>query len=171
LDFEWDEDKRQQVIRERGVDILYAAQIFEGDVLTRIDDRKDTVKYARFRSDWSKASASWWCIPCGVKACGWSLPGKEVAMTARNIRRASLDEIRRMRERGELHHDPAAPEGEDLGKDFWARATLEPPRKSRSVHLKLDPDVFEFFRSQSGGKGHLTKMQKVLKAYADAHRR
>jgi uncharacterized protein len=47
LDFEWDEDKRQQVIRERGVDILYAAQIFEGDVLTRIDDRKD---YGEIRS-------------------------------------------------------------------------------------------------------------------------
>ena len=39
--FEWDERKREQVIRERGVDLLYAAQIFEGEVLTRIDDRED----------------------------------------------------------------------------------------------------------------------------------
>lgn len=39
--FEWDQRKREQVIRERGVDLLYAAQIFEGDVLTRIDDRED----------------------------------------------------------------------------------------------------------------------------------
>ena len=37
----WDEEKRRKVIRERQVDILYAALIFEGDVLTRVDDRRD----------------------------------------------------------------------------------------------------------------------------------
>ncbi len=41
MEFEWDEKKRQQVIRERRVDILYAARIFEGETLTRIDDRQD----------------------------------------------------------------------------------------------------------------------------------
>jgi uncharacterized DUF497 family protein len=39
--FEWDENKRQQVIKERGVDMVYAALIFEGEVLTRVDDRED----------------------------------------------------------------------------------------------------------------------------------
>ena len=39
--FEWDENKRKEVIRKHRIDILYAAQIFEGDVLTRIDDRAD----------------------------------------------------------------------------------------------------------------------------------
>jgi len=29
----------------------------------------------------------------------------------------------------------------------------------------------DFFQKQTGGKGHLTKMQNVLKAYASAHRR
>jgi uncharacterized protein (DUF4415 family) len=43
-------------------------------------------------------------------------------------------------------------------------------KKPRSVHLKVDPDVFEFFRAESHGKGHLTRMQNVLKAYAKAHR-
>jgi len=41
LEFEWDENKRRDVIRKRGVDMLYAALIFEGDVLTRLDDRVD----------------------------------------------------------------------------------------------------------------------------------
>lgn len=41
MEFEWHEAKRLQVIKERGVDLLYAAQIFEGMVLTRIDDRQD----------------------------------------------------------------------------------------------------------------------------------
>jgi uncharacterized protein len=38
---EWDERKRQQIIKQRGVDIVYAALIFEGVVLTRSDDRED----------------------------------------------------------------------------------------------------------------------------------
>jgi uncharacterized DUF497 family protein len=40
-DFEWDENKRQAVIKKHGVDIVYAALIFDGPVLTRIDDRAD----------------------------------------------------------------------------------------------------------------------------------
>lgn len=39
--FEWDERKREQTIRECGVDMVYAAQIFEGPVLARVDDRQD----------------------------------------------------------------------------------------------------------------------------------
>ena len=38
--FDWDEAKREQVIAQRSVDLVYAALIFEADVLTRIDDRK-----------------------------------------------------------------------------------------------------------------------------------
>jgi uncharacterized protein (DUF4415 family) len=75
-----------------------------------------------------------------------------------------------MKEAGELFHDPKAPEAESLGAEFWAKAEIEEPKRPRSVHLKLDPDVFEFFHHQAGGKGHLTKMQNVLKAYAKAHR-
>lgn len=75
-----------------------------------------------------------------------------------------------MKESGELHHDPNAPEGENLGADFWARAEIVAPRKPRSVHLKLDAEVFDFFHRQAGGKGHLTKMQNVLKAYVNAQR-
>ena len=91
-------------------------------------------------------------------------------MSVPNIRRASLADIRRKKEAGELFHDPEAPEGESLGAELWAKAEIEETKRARSVHLKLDPDVFEFFRQQAGGKGHLTKMQNVLKAYAKAHR-
>jgi uncharacterized protein len=41
LEFEWHEQKRRAVIQEHGVDMLYAALIFEQPVLTRVDDRKD----------------------------------------------------------------------------------------------------------------------------------
>ncbi len=81
-------------------------------------------------------------------------------MAEDNMKRASLADVRRMKEKG-LFHDPKAPDGENLGADFWAKAEIRDPKKSRSVHLKLDPDVFDFFYSQARGKGHLTRMQDV----------
>lgn len=94
-------------------------------------------------------------------------------MSDGTVKRASLDEIRKMRVAGELFHDPQAPEGSSEGdlldRDFWDRATVEEPKGSptRPVLLKLDPEVFEFFKSQ--GKGHVSRMQAVLKAYVKAH--
>ena len=41
MGFEWDEKKRQANLARHGVDFLDAALIFEGSVLTRIDDRQD----------------------------------------------------------------------------------------------------------------------------------
>ncbi len=50
----------------------------------------------------------------------------------------------------------------------WRRAKLVMPEPKQSVHLRLEREVVEFFRSQ--GKGHISKMQAVLKAYVEAHR-
>ncbi len=41
MDFEWDEAKRQDVLRRRGIDMLDAALIFESEVITHVDDRQD----------------------------------------------------------------------------------------------------------------------------------
>ncbi len=75
-----------------------------------------------------------------------------------------------MRDAGKLYHNTGAPAGEDLGPEFWAKAVLVTPRKPKSVHLKLDPEVFDYFVQITGGKGHLTRMQAVLKAYVEAMR-
>ena len=96
-------------------------------------------------------------------------------MAKEDIRRATLEDIRRMDEEGLLYHNPNAPVGpppeyayvED--DDFWKNAKVVFPQEPRSVHLKLDPDVFDYFKSL--GKGHLTKMQEVLRAYVNAQRR
>lgn len=41
MEFEWDETKRKQVIEKHRVDFVYAALIFEGFVITAVDDRHD----------------------------------------------------------------------------------------------------------------------------------
>ena len=82
-----------------------------------------------------------------------------------------MAEIRAMKDRGELYHNPDAPEGPDLPDSFWANAKVVYPQKATSVHLRLDPEVYEYFRATSGGKGHITRMQAVLKAYVEAHKK
>lgn len=50
----------------------------------------------------------------------------------------------------------------------WTKAELVVPQAKQSVHLRLEHEVIEFFKA--GGKGHIARMQAVLKAYVDAHR-
>jgi uncharacterized protein (DUF4415 family) len=50
----------------------------------------------------------------------------------------------------------------------WTRAKLVLPQAKQSVHLRLEKEIITFFKSQ--GKGHISRMQAVLKAYVDAHR-
>jgi uncharacterized protein (DUF4415 family) len=52
-------------------------------------------------------------------------------------------------------------------KPDWTRAKLIFPRAKQSVHLRLEQDIIGYFKSQ--GKGHISRMQAVLKAYVDAH--
>lgn len=83
-----------------------------------------------------------------------------------------------MKDRGELYPmRPDAPEydgdpetGEPWPEGFWDNAVLERPR-TRSVHLRIDGDVFDHFVEETGGKGHLTRMQAVLRAYVAAKRK
>jgi uncharacterized protein (DUF4415 family) len=53
---------------------------------------------------------------------------------------------------------------------FWrdARVVMPAPNKA-SVHLRLDADVLEWFRAQ--GRGHLSRMNAVLRSFMEAHKR
>jgi len=50
----------------------------------------------------------------------------------------------------------------------WTQARLVLPQAKQSVHLRLEQEIISFFKSK--GKGHISRMQAVLKAYVDAHR-
>jgi uncharacterized protein (DUF4415 family) len=85
------------------------------------------------------------------------------------IVRHSLSEIQALRERGLDKTRTDAPEAESLGADFWRSARVVMPRGKTSVHLRLDRDVVDWFKAR--GKGHLTRMNAVLRAYVDAQKR
>ncbi len=83
------------------------------------------------------------------------------------IVRHSLSQIRALRTSGQDQTSVDAPEAESLGADFWKSARVVMPGGKTSVHLRLDSDVVEWFKAN--GKGHLTRMNAVLRAYVDAH--
>ena len=50
----------------------------------------------------------------------------------------------------------------------WTKGKLVVPAGTKeSVHLRIDPDVLAWFRSQ--GPGHLTRINSVLRKYYEAH--
>jgi uncharacterized protein (DUF4415 family) len=84
-----------------------------------------------------------------------------------DIRQYSMDEIKEMIARGEDQTRDDAPVYE-VDEDFWKNAYVVRPgdKPKTSVHLRLDPEVFDWFKAQ--GKGHLTHMSAVLRACYEA---
>ena len=52
--------------------------------------------------------------------------------------------------------------------NFWSDKNISLPGGKSSIHLRLDSDVLQWFKGQ--GKGHLTRMNAVLRAYMEAKR-
>jgi uncharacterized protein (DUF4415 family) len=90
-------------------------------------------------------------------------------MTAENdTRQYSLAELKARRAQGKTKTRADAPT-HAVDADFWASArVVMPPAGKESVHLRLDSDVLEWFRAQ--GKGHLSRMNAVLRSFMEAHK-
>jgi uncharacterized protein (DUF4415 family) len=82
--------------------------------------------------------------------------------------RYTLSEVEALRERGKDPTSENAAEAESLGPEFWKSARVVMPSGKTSVHLRLDSDVVEWFKGR--GKGHLTRMNAVLRAYVETQK-
>lgn len=90
-------------------------------------------------------------------------------MTEGNMKQLSLADVKALKNAGKLHIRPDAPEV-DLPDDFWENATVVERENKKSVHLRLDPEVFKYFKEVTDGKGHIKRMQDVLAAYVRAQK-
>lgn len=54
----------------------------------------------------------------------------------------------------------------ELGKDFFANATLRMPEAKKAVSLRIDPDVLEWYKTN--GPGYQTRINAVLRMYMQA---
>lgn len=90
------------------------------------------------------------------------------ALRAQGRSRTDLRKVDALTDRDVERRIAADPEERRLRPD-WTTARLVLPEPKQSVHLRLDRDVIAYFRS--GGKGHLTRMQAVLRAFVEAQKR
>jgi uncharacterized protein (DUF4415 family) len=54
-----------------------------------------------------------------------------------------------------------------LDAEFFKNAKLHIPTRKKSITVRLDNDVLEWYKSQ--GKGYQTKINAILRTYMDAH--
>jgi len=88
-------------------------------------------------------------------------------MADEDTKRYSAAQLERIAARGDyVPTRDGAPEIE-LDEHFWHHAKVVVPPGKTSVHLRLDKDVLAWFKAQ--GRGHLTRMNAVLRAYMEAH--
>jgi uncharacterized protein (DUF4415 family) len=90
-------------------------------------------------------------------------------MAEDDIKQYSLEELQAKRARGETLTRADAPTIE-LDEDFWraARVVMPDDRRKTPVSLRVDTEVVEWFKRQ--GKGYLTRMNAVLRAYVEAQK-
>lgn len=55
-----------------------------------------------------------------------------------------------------------------LDKDFWKHAKIVKPRNKVDIHMRLDPDIVEFFKKE--GPGYQSRINAVLRTYVEACR-
>ncbi|MDF1727829.1 MAG: BrnA antitoxin family protein [Sulfitobacter sp.] len=85
------------------------------------------------------------------------------------MKKASIDDLKVMKARGEIADPAEGAEELNLPDGFWDDAVLQEPRAKKPISMRVDPDILEFFKAQ--GEGHLTRMHAVLRAYVDARQR
>ena len=88
-------------------------------------------------------------------------------MAEDDIRHFSMSELVAMRARGETQTKKDAQIFE-VDQDFWNDVRIVEPRKRTTISLRIDPDVLDWFKAE--GKGHLTRINAVLRSYVEAQK-
>ncbi len=73
-----------------------------------------------------------------------------------------------MQRHGEVKAPSDDTEALNMPDGFWDDADIVERQPKQLVHLRIDADILEYFKS--GGKGHLTRMNAVLRTYVDAQK-
>jgi uncharacterized protein (DUF4415 family) len=164
--YEWDERKRLANIAEHKVDFALAIEISRAIMSKPKTSATTTKSRALSRSASSRGKITSSSAQNETKNAASSRLGASASVGKEDIRTYSLADLRAMRRRGEVFETPADAPTYELPEWFWKRARVVVPASKASVHLRVDRDVLEWFKRQ--GKGHLTRMNAVLKSYVYA---
>ena len=79
-----------------------------------------------------------------------------------NISRKRLNKIKSIKDEDINYSD--IPE---LDETFFKNAKIVLPQKKKLISIRLDQEVFDWFKDQ--GEGYQTRINAILKAYMEAH--
>jgi uncharacterized protein (DUF4415 family) len=85
-------------------------------------------------------------------------------MKVKDLKKSSATDWERLSTMDEKDFDLS--ESPELGKDFFANATLRMPEPKKAVSLRIDPDVLEWYKTN--GPGYQTRINAVLRMYMQA---
>lgn len=89
-------------------------------------------------------------------------------MANEDTKRYTLEELQALNNAGSYVPTCATAPAVEFDTAFWVEAekVLGQQKRKESIHLRLDADTLAFFKS--GGRGYLTRIAGVLKAYAQS---
>lgn len=83
-----------------------------------------------------------------------------------NTSKERLNEIAKMKD-----EDIDTSDIPELDDQFWQNAKLVMPEKKVPIHIMLDKDIIEFFKSRRNGeRGYQTDINSVLRTFVDSQR-
>lgn len=166
--FEWDENKNQTNIRKHGLSFQTATRIFNGYVLTFIDDRN----YGELREislgllDHAVVIVVAHTDRNGNTRIISARPPPEPkgnGMTKRYNKELSPAELAALSD-----EEIDCTDIPELDDNFFRNARLVAPVRKKQITMRLDEDILDWFKAS--GKGYQTRMNAVLRAYVGAQR-
>ena len=92
------------------------------------------------------------------------------AKQARGLKdKTDLARVRRQTDAEIVKAARSDPDAAVLPRAFWDKALVMSPQSKRQVTLRLDVEVLDFFKR--AGRGYQTKINRVLRAFVEAHNR
>jgi uncharacterized protein (DUF4415 family) len=100
------------------------------------------------------------------------MKGKRIVSRLRNSSKPGRTDWRRVAAMTEKEIVAAAksdPDAQPTDLEFWKDANVVLPERKQPVTLRIDQDVLTWFKAQ--GQRYQSRMNAVLKAYVQAHRK
>jgi len=162
MKFEWDDNKNQINIEKHGIDFNDAVDIFNHVMLTKEDTSE---AYGEVR--W--VSIGWLKALVGVIVYTEQIADVTRIISARKATKPQSERCDNMKKVSNTDWNKLAKMKDsdiaELDDDFFKRAEIRVPPK-KSVTMRLDADVLEWYKSQ--GTGYQTRINKLLRSYMDA---
>jgi uncharacterized DUF497 family protein len=168
MGYVWDAGKNVANQIKHGISFEEACLIFEGDVLTGVDSRRDYGETRRISIGAIQGLIVITVVHTDrdgvIRIISARLANRKKGRSIMTISAARLKELQSRSDADIDYSD--IPELDDA---FFETAELVTPSAKTQITVRVDSEVLEWFRQQ--GKGYQTRMNAVLKAYMESQRR